>query len=81
MKTPKFIKPKYKIGDIVIYRDRYDEDVIRYIQSIIIRADSRFYKSLPNDDEDVSEWYYVTQEIENEKLDDLEEKEIICKLN
>jgi len=76
MKDNKFVKPKYKIGDVVVYRDLPEDDEgIFYTQSKIIEAVSSFYFDIEND---VSEWQYKTERSEE---DYIEEKDIICKLN
>lgn len=73
-----YVKPKYKIGDIVVYRDREnDEYATRFIQSRIVSAISL---KIPSFD-DPSEWSYYTEDINEKRYDPLEEDEIIEKLN
>lgn len=80
----KYRKPKYKIGDIVVYENRYlseengDVDIEKeYFQSVITWAQCTLYDY----DNENPEWLYRTQEIDEEKMDHLEEEEIIEKLN
>ena len=71
-------KPKYKIGDIVAYPERYDEDGMeKVIQSRIIEAHSLLEIETKDD---VLSWYYITEEVNESGADFLEESEIMYKL-
>lgn len=74
-------KPKYKIGDIVVYVDKMDDSggVERIVQSEIVYSNG--YIDL-KDEKDVAYWTYNTKATERaDEGDCLEEEEIIYKLN
>ncbi len=66
--------PKYKIGDVVVYRDREEEDI--YHQSKIIIS-TGFIEDLKTEP---TEWYYATENTDERMEDDLSEEDIIAKL-
>lgn len=74
-------KPKYKIGDIIVYIDRYPDDDEQaskiYYQSRIIES---FSSVRPQDDSDIT-WFYITEQTESESADYLVDCEILFKLN
>lgn len=74
-------KPKYRIGDIVVYKYRYpmndDTDLDKEIQSKIVES---FGLRTINDPKDKMDWYYYTEEILREESDSLEEVDILYKL-
>lgn len=72
-------EPKYKIGDIIVYKDRYSEDEFTRIhQSKIIRANGLIDLK---DTNDKLEWCYETEQSEKDCEDMLDEKDIIKKIN
>ena len=74
-------KPKYKVGDIIVYKDRYPESDE---ESSLIIYQSRIIESFaavhPNDDTDIL-WFYITEQTEKESVDYLIDCEILFKLN
>jgi len=76
----KLKKPKYKIGDIIVYTDRYPDDD----ESDKIIYQSRIIESYaitnPNDNTEIT-WFYITEQTESENADYLVDCEIIFKLN
>lgn len=72
--------PLYKIGDIIVYKDRYiqDDGLACVYQSKIIRASGLVDLENP---EDIVEWAYTTEEIDSNMSDNLYEKDIMYKLN
>ncbi len=74
-------KPKYKIGDIVVYTDRYydkkKESLLRVFQEKIIEARALIE---PGFKDDVLGWSYHTDRIIEEKEDCLYDNEILYKL-
>lgn len=73
-------KPKYKIGDIIVYKDRYPDDDDTYqilYQSKIIEA----FASYHHDNIKNIEWFYITEETEKSSADYLYDSDIIFKLN
>jgi hypothetical protein len=79
-KNMKINKPKYKIGDIVLYeeRGRDDGDTMKVIiQSTILEAYGYTDEAIKDDN---IEWYYATEETRRTKDDNLVEVEILCSL-
>lgn len=80
-----FKRPKYKIGDIVVYPDRYfdrrenkqDYMVMTY-QSRIIEAHAYLDTENLND---ILGWFYITEHTDKEQEDNLEEDDVLYKLN
>jgi len=74
------VKPKYKIGDIIVYPERYDKDeesVLSLNQSKIIES----YSFLDiSDKKDKLVWFYITEESEKLGEDTIGEKDILYKL-
>lgn len=71
-------KPKYKVGDIVVYLDRYTNDGMTIVlQSKITAANALIELSNPND---VLSWFYSTKEIEENSSDSLVDSDIMYKL-
>ncbi len=64
--------PKYKLGDLIVYREIYMDDEIQYTQATIIKAEGNIF-------EDGAKiiWFYNTDT--DEEL--IEEEFIIEKLN
>lgn len=72
-------KPKYKIGDIVVYKDRCPDDdqyPILY-QSKIIESFASYH---PDDIKNI-EWFYITEETKKSNAGWLYDIDIIFKLN
>lgn len=76
------LKPKYKIGDLVMYIDRFDEcgglrddGLVKVVQSRITEA-----WSLTTKGENDTDWYYHTEQTIRDEVDYLEEIKIISKL-
>ena len=71
-------EPKYKIGDIIVYQDRYDDGgMIKLYQSNITES----YSLLESDDPyDELSWYYNTEQTIRNEDDPLEETDILYKL-
>lgn len=72
-------KPKYKIGDVVVYKETSEEDGVEIIiQSRIIESHGLLetYNL-----EDTLSWYYTTERTENEDNDDLYEGQILYSLS
>lgn len=77
---PTYKKPKYKIGDIVVYKDKtcLSGSTQSHVQSKIISSYSLY--ELVDGEED--SWYYHTEQTkEDDDFDMLLESEIIDKLN
>lgn len=71
-------KPKYKIGDCIVYKDRYNKDDMGiYYQSNIIECVGYLEE---NDPHDSIGWFYTTEETNRTGADNLEEKDIMYKL-
>lgn len=73
-------KPKYKIGDIIVYKDRYRDDDDTYpilYQSKIIEAFASYH---PDNIKDI-DWFYITEETDKNAVDWLYDSDIIFKLN
>ncbi len=72
-------KPKYKIGDIVVYADRYveEDDMQKTYQSKIISANGLLEAKDP---EDLLGWYYETEHTKEELEDNLTEDDILYQL-
>lgn len=78
-------KPKFKIGDIIVYEDRYvdpntlgTEDYLTTMyQSKIIEAFAYINFNIEND---VLEWHYITEQVEKSKDDSLLEEDISYKI-
>jgi hypothetical protein len=74
-------RSKYKIGDIIVYKDRYADpkknSVIDVFQEKIIRACGilEYY-----DKKDTLSWVYYTQRQEEEKEDCIYDNEILYKI-
>jgi hypothetical protein len=70
-------QPKYKLGDIVLYRESYNESsMIRLFQGKIISS----YGLLESgNDKDIISWYYLTDRMNGDD-EPLDEDEISCKL-
>lgn len=66
--------PKYRIGDAVVYKDRYEKDMGVYHQSVIIRCVGYLEESDPNDRVG---WFYATAETEATQGDNLDEDDIL----
>lgn len=73
--------PKYKIGDIVVYRNRYieegDGNLTHVFQGRIVEACGLIEKQ---NEADVLGWFYHTEETLSENQDSLEEIDIMYKL-
>ena len=69
--------PKYRIGDIVLYKDRYENDMGIYHQSKILECIGYWEEKDPKDSVD---WFYQTEETLRESADSLLEKDIIRKI-
>jgi len=78
-------KPKYKIGDIIVYPDRYYNeleerlDLIKYYQSKIIEAFCLIDD--PYDEKNIGSWCYAIKRSENHNKDYIDEEDILYKLN
>jgi len=73
-------EPKYKIGDIIAYKDRYldkDDSMTVIIQSNIVGAVAYIELSEP---EDELGWFYSTEEICRNGSDSLQNDDILYKL-
>lgn len=80
-------KPKYCVGDIVVYPDRYDginssrgddgDSMLILIQSNITEAIGYLETGEPDDEVG---WFYNTEETVRNAADNLEESEILYKL-
>jgi len=73
-------KPKYKIGDLIVYQDRYredEDDLNKVMQGVIVEAYSLIDLL---EKKDKLTWYYYTKELINNCLDPLEEEDIFYKL-
>jgi hypothetical protein len=75
-------KPKYKIGDVIVYQDLYfdkeKDSMLHVYQSRIIES----YGLLETDDkEDELTWYYYTEHSDKEQWDSIEEDNIMYKLD
>lgn len=76
-------KPKYKIGDIIVYPNRYfgredkEESLMEVFQSRIIEAYGLIEM---NDPTDILGWSYITEHIDREQEDSLLEEDILYKL-
>lgn len=66
--------PKYRIGDAVVYKDRYEKDMGIYHQSVIIRCVGYLEETDPNDSVG---WFYATAETEATQSDNLDEDDIL----
>ena len=77
-------KPKYKIGDNVVYPDRYFDQRENKDDTMIIIQQSKIINSYAYlDDEDPNdrlEWFYVTEHVKEENEDNLTEDDILYKL-
>lgn len=77
MKIP---KPKYKIGDLIVYPNRYqdkDDSLLEFYQGVIIESNCLWESNVRKDKPC---WYYNTkQTIENEE-DTLIDNDILYKL-
>jgi hypothetical protein len=80
-KERKIDLPKYLIGDIILYKKRYEEEggqFVGYYQSRIISSDSLRDLKVKGD---VDGWYYETEQTKEDCDEILEETDIIQKLN
>lgn len=76
----KIPKPKYKIGDVVVYPDRYEEKkntMLTFYQSVIVESDCLWETG---DSEDKPSWYYHTTHTLKELEDSLTNHDILYKL-
>jgi len=70
------LKPKYKIGDIIVFASD-DEGITDVLQGVIVNA----YGLIDLEDKkDTLYWYYQTKEIIENGDDSLHESEIFYKL-
>lgn len=71
-------KPKYKIDDVILYKNRYQEvdDCVAYYQSKIVES---YCLLLRDEDESKAEWFYQTEETLRNTSDSLLEDEILQK--
>lgn len=74
--------PLYKIGDIVVYPNRYfdkekDGSMLEFYQSKIIESTALLET---NDPDDIAGWVYITEHTDKELEDYLFEADIIMKL-
>lgn len=72
-------RPKYKIGDVVVYRDKKqpEEEMTRIVQSKIVESWGYIDE---DEDADILEWYYHTEETLRREYEMLDESDIIYKL-
>lgn len=67
-------KPKYKIGDIIVYEDRYIDEISLY-QSKIIKSYSYIF-----DEKSKITWAYHTDQTVEDSEDALYDEDILYKL-
>ncbi len=74
-----FRKPKYKVGDIIVYPDRYakEDDMQKTYQSKIVSANGLLEAQDP---EDLLSWYYETEHTKEELEDNLTDDDILYSL-
>jgi hypothetical protein len=74
-------KPKYKIGDIVVYQDRYtgDDTMLQVRQSKVVQSDALIETAEQYGDDELT-WTYNTEESLESSSDYLDEDDILYKL-
>lgn len=74
-------RPQYKIGDIVVYQDRYtgEDTMLKIIQSTIVDSDALIETSDQWDKDELG-WTYNTEETVRTQSDYLDETDILYKL-
>lgn len=70
-------KPRYKVGDIIVYEYGDDEDTIELVQSKITEAHGMLWKY---DQEDKLCWFYTTEFSKRTADDEVMEDDILYKL-
>ena len=71
-------KPKYKIDDVIVYRDRYSQNsLIEISQSKIVEAYGLWESGWKNDS---LTWSYITELSNKNEEDSLQEEDILYKL-
>lgn len=67
--------PKYKLGDMIVYKQWDSDKEIQFTQSTIIKAEGNIFE-----ENDKIVWFYITDK-NNNKSDFIDEENIIEKLN
>ena len=76
IKKPKgYESPKYKLGDMIVYKELDDDGEIQFTQSTIIKAEGNIFE-----EDDKIVWFYITDKSDDES-DFINEENIIEKLN
>ncbi len=76
----KITKPKYKIGDIIVYPNRYQQEgntMLEFFQSKIISSNCLWETG---DKFDKPSWYYITEHSDENEEDFLTDDDILFKL-
>ena len=76
----KIIKPKYKIGDLIVYQDRHfnpNDEFLQYYQSKIVES---WCLASDIDKEDTGTWFYNTEQSVKMEEENLEEEDILYKI-
>jgi DNA-dependent RNA polymerase auxiliary subunit epsilon len=71
-------KPKYRIGETVVYQDRYDESSLREVtQSKIVESNALLETGFPQDS---LTWTYQTEQTIRDLEDCLYDRDIMYKI-